>query len=350
MLSLEERQRLKELLIDPVTNLGDGAILVSALPMRLRRAYTPGGSFAVMVSNAVAICEMDGYASVPSSLSQFLRDIAMLCPDLTAYALVEFAERVATRPPPSQDPFEAIVLRRDLPFLDRQQLRKALRVTITGNDYPILLVNGPSGSGKSFTARLLDHLVKQLPQLEHCIVRTPDGSDPPSALDVAKDMLAHLGAGSDCLPPQATNSKRWPRELANEVAVALKKRTEAQAKTWLTMLDLACNGQINADVQAFVHQLSTSLLTGVSRHRHRLVLMNFPEEALSDLDADLQSVWFDGLSTGEVRDELERLFNHLGRVQDARDLAEGVLQGLEQPHHNMREIGRRSTAILRKLV
>ncbi|NEJ17725.1 hypothetical protein GR211_33295 [Rhizobium leguminosarum] len=350
MIDFNEKRQLETLLVEAVIGMGDAANLIAALPANLRPLFAPSGSFGALVANALALCVSDGYNARPSSLSCFLRNMADLCADLAAEALERFADRLAMPAPVSHDPFDDIVLRPDLPFLDRQQLRKALRVTISGTDYPILLINGPSGSGKSFAARLLDHLVKHLPDLEHCIVRTPDGSDLPTALEVAKDMLTNLGARSDNLPPQVTNSKRWPRELANEIAVELKKRTEMQAKTWLTVLDLACDGEIGIDVQAFVHQLSTCLLTGVSRHRHRLVLMNFPEEALRDFDAYMQIVWFDGLSTGEVEDELQRLFMHLGRVQDARELAEGIMQGLEQPHQNMREIGRRSTAILRKLM
>lgn len=349
MLSQEERKKLVELLIGPVERAAGAGILINALPRPLRAAFTPSGTISVMVLDAISICEADGYNANPSAISQFLSDMALHSLD-SSEILIQFADRLAVRPQPSGTPYEDLVLRRDLPYLDRQPLRKALRRTIAEQYYPILLVNGPSGSGKSFTARLIDHLVKCHSDLEHCIVWAPEKTEPPGALAIAKDMMTILGARASNLPPNTTNDKRWPRELANEVAVELKCRTEQDKRTWITVLDVSAGKPISDEVTAFIHQLAVSLITGVSRERHRLILMNFPEEALPGLEAEMQMVLLDGLSSAEISDELQRMFTQLGRAADAADLANGILNGLNEPHNDMREIGRRSTAIVRQLV
>ena len=348
MLSDTERRKIAELVVGLVERAGTAQPLINALPQPLRRLFTTSGNFITMTSAAISICIDDGYNRNPSAVTEFLRDMALLSLD-AADELNSFADRLAVRPP-SQDPYDDLVLRKDLPYLDRKELRGALRRNITRQLYPILVVNGPSGSGKSFTARLIDHLVRSEPDLEHCMIRAPDGGEPPTALDIAKDMMTNLGARASCLPPNTTNDRRWPRELANEVAVELKARTETQMRTWLTVLDVSGGRPISADVAAFVHQLATSLMTGVGRVRHRVILMNFPEEALVGLEPDMETVVLEALSSAELTDELRRLFVYLGRAADAIQLADGVLKDLVAPHENLREVGRRSSAIVRQLV
>ncbi|MBY5515662.1 hypothetical protein [Rhizobium leguminosarum] len=346
MLSFEERRLLEELVVRPVADTGSTDLLIDSIPADIRKAFVPGGNFLLLVRRAIKLCEEDGYRTSPSSLSSFLRHMADVSIDSRAI-LLEYSSRLARQPATNANPYLDMVVHQHTPFLDRTDLRNALRRTVSGPYDQILLINGPRRSGKSFTARLIDHISRHIPGIEHCIVKTPNGSEAPSALDVAKDMMACLGARSENLPPQLTNGKRWPRELANVVAVELKAHTQAQSGTWLTVLDLSSDGRIEPDVTGFVHQLATSLMTGIDRDRHRLVLMDFPEDDLEGLDMHVQSVWFDELSSEEMREELERMFRALGREDDAKDLADGILRAT--PNHNIGDIGRSSAAVVRRL-
>lgn len=348
MLSDTERRKIAELVVGLVEADGTAQPLINALPQPLRRLFTPSSNFMVMTVSAITICIDDGYSRNPSAIAEFLRNMVCLSID-GSDELTSFADRLAVRPP-SRDPYDDLVLRKDLPYLDRKELRAALRRNVALQLHPILILNGPSGSGKSFTSWLIDHLVRSEPDLEHCMIKVQDGAEPPTAHEIAKDMMTNLGASASCLPPNTTNDRRWPRELANEVAVALKTKTVAQNRTWLTVLDVSGGKPISPDVAWFIHQLATSLMTGVGRDRHRIILMNFPEEALVGLEPDLDTVMLEPLSTAELMDELKKLFIQLGRDIDATELAEGILKNLPEPHENLREVGRRSSVIVRQLV
>ncbi|WP_010216768.1 hypothetical protein [Sphingomonas sp. PAMC 26621] len=347
MLDDTGREELFEYLLPVAQNAGEPT-LIDAMPQILRRHFTPGKPFAVMLRSAIRICEEDGFSRNPSSLSQFVAQLAPLSEK--AHILAPIAAALRAPPPGMPDPYDALVIRQFVPFIDRKPLRLAMRRLVADHDIPLLLVNGPRWSGKSFTSHFIDHLATRHDQLEHCIVKAADDTDPPGVLEIARDMMAKLGGKPSALPPpDATNQKRWPRELANEVTAELLERTDAAPRTWIIVLDVGGRQPLSLPVATFIHQLATNLTTGAGRRHHRLILIDIPIDALPDLELYSQEIAIQGLSTAEVHDDLDRLFRNLGRP-DSSDLAQGILNGLSEPHEDMREIGRRSAGVIRKLV
>src|SRR5262245_56127868 len=112
------------------------ATLVAALYPELQAPLGEGAA-SVLVPVAIELCINDGYRNAPPAIIRLLSTLLGNDP-----RVVGIIDRVRTPPPAAQDPFDALILTNKMPFLDRGQLRTAVRELLQQQPRrPVIVVN-----------------------------------------------------------------------------------------------------------------------------------------------------------------------------------------------------------------
>jgi hypothetical protein len=349
LLSEEERSRLQAAL-ESVLSLADCRnTLAPSIPGHLRSRFIDNGSCQVLIRAAISICEDDEYDSTPPAIALFLAGVA------PALQNPDWLERLRTRlsipPPGGGNPYLDLVIRGDMPFLDRNPLRAAVRKLLDQDaPRPILIVTGPRYCGKSWTANFIEHLCRrQRRKLRYCVFAVRDERDRPTVLQIARDYMTKLGGDPDALPPQQTNDKRWSMELANSVWRQIIKASEGWDGTWILVLDGINKDRIDPEISQFVVQLVGNLTTGgVHMLRHRLVLCDFDEAAAAPFSLNMRRISLGSVSRSDMRRELVRMLKDVGRV-DAETLADEIIGELVGTLEDLRDVGNACGDILQSI-
>ncbi|MET0922059.1 MAG: hypothetical protein ABWY47_02880 [Xanthobacteraceae bacterium] len=349
LLSEEERGFLQAAL-ESVLSLADCRnILAPSIPAHLRSRLLDNGACQVLIRDAISICEADEYDSTPPAIAHFLAGVApaLQNPDW----LQRLRARVSMPPQGSGDPYLDLVIRGDMPFLDRDPLRTAVRRLLNPDaPRPVLIVTGPRYCGKSWTANYIEHLCRcRRKKLRYCAFAVRDERDRPTVLQIARDYMTKLGGDPDALPPQQTNEKRWATELANSVWRQIIKASEGWDGTWILVLDGINKDRIDPEISQFVVQLAGNMTSGgVNMLRHRLVLCDFDEAAASPFRLNMRRISLDGVSRSDMRAELVRMLAGVGRP-DAEILANTIIGELAGTLEDLRDVGTACGDILQSI-
>jgi hypothetical protein len=101
------------------------------------------------------------WAGTNGKLDEFISSVAAYNPKASSLRrfLTRFAARIDYN---ADDPFEAVLLAGGRPFFGRRTLRTFLRNVAEGKaDPPVLTVNGPKGSGKSYTSEFAHYIAQK---------------------------------------------------------------------------------------------------------------------------------------------------------------------------------------------
>ncbi|MFP2904608.1 hypothetical protein ACLESD_06035 [Pyxidicoccus sp. 3LFB2] len=170
------------------------------------------------------------------------------------------------------DPFADMRICRGNAFLARRELRRELK-RLANDDRSILLVDGPSRSGRSYTHKLIQHIAEQRGQFR---VAWSDCSGPSltlSASGLAQLLSLSIGRPPGQMPTQEAQEPRWAQQLAQWV---LAHDAEAASRWWL-VFDGFEGTELAPGARAFIEHLAQRIGTGPARQRFRLVLLQYPQ-------------------------------------------------------------------------
>jgi hypothetical protein len=168
-------------------------------------------------------------------------------------------------------------------FVDRQRLRSELLKLL--GDAPmhgVLLVRGPSGSGKSWTRYLLRHVANGLGEeyiyFQEGLVSTVDG--------VVDQLFAYLGAPGD-VPQKLETDPAWYQRVCRTLQGIAKKKN---AVCWVVADDLGVTEDgtplMHKEIREFFEQFAQFMSDPEFAQQFRLVLLDYP-------DGDVPSKWQD---------------------------------------------------------
>jgi hypothetical protein len=173
------------------------------------------------------------------------------------------------------DTTEQVFLEGQVVFLDRKRLRLELTKLGQQTGYGVLLVRGPSGSGKSWTQRLVTMVAADggasSIYLFEGIVSTVD--------EVVEQLFALLG-NSDAVPPRLGTEDAWFRK------VCLKLQELAQARKevlWVIADDLGDypeGPRLDNAIRRFFEQFGLTMANPAFARWFRLVLLDYPDGAV----------------------------------------------------------------------
>lgn len=195
-------------------------------------------------------------------------------------ALGPLRDRVNQRVDPNAEVFQARWVIANQPFFDRVGTRDAIRKLLEGVTHPILRINGPDGSGKSYTLELLAHLSEQGPPHVRFTWAAVEPDNAPSyTLEELAETLTLPMLIEEPMPPRSTSS------YAKALCLWIIRNTMRQPGVWVLVLDGFGNENVRGEVRQLVEALSAQVLAPEIVKRVRLVLIDYKPALPGNLGA-----------------------------------------------------------------
>jgi hypothetical protein len=187
----------------------------------------------------------------------------------TATAAGEALEQLVRNQRDPADPLSTRWLSPGRPFLNRSALREGVRGLMSPAGPRILLVNGPSGSGKSYTAGFIQYIAEKTRAFRAANIVLDSTYGP---ADLAREFAFHLGLDAGSIP--ATDDQTHTRYVL-QLAYWFLAQARASRSEWWLILD----GFSSADLSPDTQQLVQTLVDSIERESTplRLVLLGFDE-------------------------------------------------------------------------
>jgi hypothetical protein len=204
-------------------------------------------------------------------------------------------------------------------FLDRQLLRDFLRGLVSGETRSrVLVVNGPAGSGKSYTGVLADSVARATGRLA---CRRFELSGVQSGMTFIGSIFDAFQWRGDMISP--ATAEPMHRHLADLANVVRRKAEESRA---VILIDVDISEEPLAETRDFLGMLVSE------PGRLALILSGFrPEWVPAAAQTAVVYEALSDLTLQDVEDGLSRVFRQTGRAftqEQLRQVANGVLAGV----------------------
>lgn len=304
LLDADERQKLHEVIQSVFRNRGDIEMFLS---------FSFNVDLDTIVSEAAdksqAVFEMIRWAERSDKLQQLLHCVAKAKRNPTVTALTESLlpriEQRRSRVSIPADPFEACMLRGGLPFVNRALLRSVMRELSNEGGSRVLVIDGPKGSGKSYTRHFVSHIAESHPNSRVLWINVEDSVRTRFTPDqFAISIVTQIGRRSSLayIPIQQAQTARWIQELRDWLVGEISQTTE----TWW----LLCDGLSFPDIPTDTKDLLKLLMRSahVNLPTLRIVAISYSEDMLpTDIVHFIRREQITTIGTSEVK----QFFNHL---------------------------------------
>lgn len=215
------------------------------------------------------LCLQDQWTAIPSWMESIIEHVNTTAQDAELQAL---AVRVRSRIDPTPDVFTQTWMN-DIPFFDRSGFRPLAKKLLTTDDLPVLRVNGPSGAGRSYTARVLQEIADTWSHKVKVVsAEIPSDSPGVYTLEELAEELGFQVKGALVNGMPARTASAYETQL---VRWLLAKAT-AQPEIHIFVIDGAGIDGVQDEIRLFVAALAQRVCLGAMRKQVRLVLLNYP--------------------------------------------------------------------------
>lgn len=200
-------------------------------------------------------------------------------PDLTQLAALLGEQPTGYSREPSKgvvaDPLETAWLPNGAALVNRAGLRRGVRDLMRADGHRILVVSGPRGSGKSYSAAFIRSVQEATGEFRLALAQHRPGSEPYyGGAEIARDLGAPLGVQPGPRP-EAVSDHAYHRSLVAGLVAAAR----ASGERWWWILD----GFSSEGRQATLDFIAVLIKSVVDEPRTRLVLLGYdqflPEQA-----------------------------------------------------------------------
>jgi hypothetical protein len=205
-------------------------------------------------------------------------------------------------------------------FIGRRALRAHLRALTEEGGARVLVVDGPRGSGKSFTLQLITHLSVQLQTFSVAAINLEgEALDAIAPGDVAHSIALQMGADASAMPPPDEAASRWSLDLRDWLLGEARRHGTA----WWFVFDGFGPEDVPFETRDFIrhlvvaaHQATTTL---------RIVLLGWSEALVPmNIRAHVLRETIEPIGQADLRQFLQEL-SHAGVLPlDARGVEEVV--------------------------
>jgi len=165
-----------------------------------------------------------------------------------------------------RDKFETTVLRGDRVFLDRNELRLALREMMSPDGRRLLVVNGPHGSGKSYTREYVIDVTFRTPN--HRVAYLDLDTSDLGPAELVNAICQQTSCEAESLPMLPTEPmSRWIARLASSLMSSLASNTSIK---WWLILD-----GFSKPLQSGTNDLIAEIALRAAEADLRIILLNY---------------------------------------------------------------------------
>ncbi len=283
MLEQTESQRVIEALANHLANEGNVREMIrltfspnhKPLLLELPTDMNAPADQALLIVNQ---CLVSGWSLVPSLLELLL---IRLVDRAGEGWLAPIRDRVHDKIDPNVALFSTCWVVANQPFFDRSEIRKAAKNLLANNQRPILRVNGPDKSGKSYTAEYLSYVLqKARPDVYVAVAKLPKGSGPSYEVTELAEQLTLP------MPENGPTPARTTASYSTALCRWIIKTAGKKPGMWVLILDGFGQKLVRSEVTELVQKLAQQILEPEISKRMRLVLLDY------DLPlGDLESTW-----------------------------------------------------------
>jgi hypothetical protein len=264
------------------------------------------------IANAVVMyCLGDRWARNPSLLDVLLTDLIAR----GEAGLIPIRDRVRAKVDPNLGVLTTSWITAEKPFFGRLAARGKVQALLDSGEKPILMIQGGTKSGKTYTADWLDFLASE----DQCGFRIiieglERGSGPSMTPEVlAESLVAKMGRPIETMP--TSTSHRYEKRLCNWI---VSQALQAFGSTWI-VLDGFDDPDLDRGTAALIQELARNMLSGDLNRRVRLVLLDF---ASNLAQVDELRIGLEGLpdpetvQSSDLKACLQQHFQDIGRTVD----------------------------------
>lgn len=203
-------------------------------------------------------------------------------------------------------PHKALVLLRQLPFVDRETVRETLMEMSTLEGWCGIVVNGPPRVGKSYCHELVTYLVNSsgpTPAPPRFVNLKAASNHQISPFELARNLFVSDAGLPTQLPGQSL--ERWAADIAAWVAICADK---LPARVWL-VLDGFDHPSVPEEMHEFVARLAEQAR---SRSTLRIVLLGYRRPLTEESERAFKRIDLEHLSLTELQSFFKELDELLG--------------------------------------
>src|ERR1051326_5912255 len=303
MLTSQERDDVIQALAQHLVMTPMGALLTATFSLAAAREL---GDLPTNLNNVraqaiwlVDVCISSRWRLTPSLLESLLNRLV----SSGNGPLAPLLARVQQKIDPNPDPFRTHWVLASHPFLSRPDLRKAARALVESVNQPILRVNGPTQSGKTYTKELFGYVMMDQgwPNLHVARADMSPGTGPSYTVEDLASNLA-LSMVTDKLPERSTSS--FPKELARW----LMRNLNQNKGLWIFVLDGFGQPSVQPEVIELIYELVQYAMNPEFSKKMRLVLLDYQHDLIGNWrawTADEGPLSVNGVTTGDLVDCLQ---------------------------------------------
>lgn len=349
MLASGDREYLKfQILACIASDVTPRQTIARDLPFDILVEIEEGLRPQVLVERVLALCEADGWRRTPPLLCTLMTSLLG-----DSGRIPELIAKLATPPRAAVavDPFTTSVLDTRLPFLDRLPTRNVVRSwTSLMPVQQVMVVEGPSQSGKTYTNEFVRHIVRDTLKTT-TDVRTvmisleKDQAMSIGAVELAKDLVWNMGADPDEAPGFDTNTTAFIKQLVSWV---LRVANRDGLKWWFALDGFRASRpgeeppwQLKEDTREFLVAFVKGLTNGINTTRHRLLLLDFDRAILPLPPGAIGLDVTRSVSRATVRIAIEAIITMSGSGLDPDAVEADILRDLSNPVAELVELNAR---------
>ena len=348
MLELTERELVISLLERPVADAQSPREALTIALNDLQFSLQLGdGRPGALVRQAVQLCITNGWNGQPPPW--LVRLITHFGLHILDPRITPILERVKNPPPvalPAFDPRDLRLLNNRTPFVNRDSLRSRLKdlEAPAAKARPILVVNGPTKIGKSYSVNYIEHYRNVRPDIvTHRFTFDADVGLELKPEILAMELVSSMGRSLTTLPPPFTNGDLYVRQLATWV---LNEAATMQPKKNWFVLDNFHGDKVRPDTQKFLIALSDRITTGVFPDHCRLILINFDRAHFTVDPGNVDEERIQPCSAAEINRGIEEILKRAPVATTAQEVGQTLLNGLPNDQDRMTELNIRLRGLL----
>ena len=340
VLLIDERKNLHAALTDAIRTTSDLEDLTRLQLGVLLNAITPLATLPKMILEVITYFEQqDRIADLILAAQQ--TNATNLSLQVFGQAILDrlAAAEAETWYPRPANPFDAYFIEPGpQPFINRKALRQFMQQVSKPNGFPILVVNGLSKTGKSYSFQFIGYLKRQVDHYHLGWVDLCDevyGDYKPEFL--VRDIAVPLGWDLSSMPQRP--SSRYPKELAKWMLGQSNRPANPPLPPVVIVLDGFHQPELYGETRELVQELIKQVAANTSKIR--LVLLNYADDLLPPGLPPIRKEPLTTLSRPEVVEFFTNIAKQKGHTPDATVIEQIVDQAigpipLNDPAYNER--------------
>lgn len=228
--------------------------------------------------------------------------------------------------------------------LDRDGLRTGL-IAIARQDYPVLAIHGPAGSGRSYSKRILQHAAAHATHRWELVIVDAEEHlpNPAHAGDLLRALAAKLHLPFTVDVDELTEDTAKARETVNSFVGAFS-RCLPKAQRWI-FLDSLDRQRVKPDLHAAVGHLAWEIVDG-QLNDTRLIVTGHPGDFAPDVLDVLRREEITHIAEQQIRAFFRGIAHDIDRTLESDDLAKLVADvSAEARGGGLRELGRAASDV-----